>query len=59
MKRILESVLGLMGITDVESVYAEGLNMGEETRTTSLGDAQLTIQHLLTEKPAEVKHEAA
>ena len=55
----LESVLGLMGITDVESVYAEGLNMGEETRTGSLDDAQLTIQHLLDEIPAEVKYAVA
>ena len=55
----LKSVLGLMGITDVETVYAEGLNMGDETRTGSLGDAELTIRHLLTEMPAEVKHAAA
>ena len=28
----LKSVLGLMGIQSVETIFAEGLNMGEETR---------------------------
>lgn len=32
--------LGLIGITDVEFVYAEGLNMGEDVKATSLQSAQ-------------------
>ena len=31
----LKSMLGLMGITDVDVVYAEGLNMGEEQRAAA------------------------
>ena len=53
------SVLGLMGITDVETVYAEGLNMDNETRAASLEAARLNIQNLLTEIPPEVSHAAA
>ena len=55
----LKSVLGLMGITDVETVYAEGLNMDNETRAASLDAARLNIQNLLTEMPPEVSHAAA
>lgn len=35
----LKSMLGLMGITDVNVVYAEGLNMGEATRDAALKEA--------------------
>jgi hypothetical protein len=48
-----------MGITDVETDYAEGLNRGNETRAASLDAARLNIQNLLTEMPPEVSHAAA
>ncbi len=35
----VRNFLGFIGITDVEFVYAEGLNMGEETKATSLKNA--------------------
>lgn len=35
----LKSMLGLMGIKDVDVVYAEGLNMGEATRDAALKEA--------------------
>ncbi len=55
----LRAVLGLMGVTDVESVYAEGLNMGDETRSAGLAEAQSTINMLATGRTPEVSHEAA
>jgi FMN-dependent NADH-azoreductase len=38
--------LGFIGITDVEFVYAEGLAMGEETRTAALDAAGKRIEQL-------------
>ena len=35
----LKSMLGLMGIKDVDVVYAEGLNMGEAKRGAALKEA--------------------
>lgn len=35
----LKSMLGLMGIKDVDVVYAEGLNMGDATRGAALKEA--------------------
>ncbi len=55
----LMSVLGLMGITDVETVYAEGLNMGEEARSASLAEARSSINMLATDRALEVSREAA
>ncbi|MCO7232526.1 MULTISPECIES: FMN-dependent NADH-azoreductase [unclassified Cobetia] len=39
----LKSMLGLMGITDQHFVYAEGLNMGDESRAASLAEAKAAI----------------
>jgi FMN-dependent NADH-azoreductase len=36
--------LGFLGITDVEFVYAEGLNMGEAPKKAALEQAQGAIQ---------------
>ena len=36
----LKTFLGFVGITDIEFVYAEGLNMGEETRNNALTRAR-------------------
>ncbi|RUR39075.1 FMN-dependent NADH-azoreductase [Vreelandella populi] len=43
----LKSMLGLMGITDVEVVYAEGLNMGEAQRDAALKEAFQAIDQLV------------
>ena len=55
----LRAVLGLMGITDVETVYAEGLDMGEKARSTSLAEARSAISMLAMDRTLEVRHEAA
>ncbi|HCZ9273646.1 TPA: FMN-dependent NADH-azoreductase [Vibrio alginolyticus] len=36
----LRTVLGFVGITDVEFVYAEALNMGEDAAATGISEAQ-------------------
>ena len=38
--------LGFIGITDVEFVYAEGLNMGEDTRNKALAEAKERLVEL-------------
>lgn len=38
--------LGFIGITDVEFVYAEGLNMGEESKSTALAEAHKAVAEL-------------
>ncbi|WP_249975775.1 FMN-dependent NADH-azoreductase [Vreelandella olivaria] len=43
----LKTMLGLMGITDVNVVYAEGLNMGEQQRTAALKEAFQAIDQLV------------
>ncbi|MGO3701203.1 MULTISPECIES: FMN-dependent NADH-azoreductase [Halomonas] len=43
----LKSMLGLMGITDVDVVYAEGLNMGEEQRAAAQKEAFQAIDQLV------------
>jgi len=55
----LRAVLGLLGITDVEIVYAEGLNMGDKARSASLAEARSTISMLAMDRILEVNHEAA
>lgn len=39
----LKHMLGLIGIKDVETIYAEGLNMGDERKQQSLKEAQQAI----------------
>ena len=41
--------LHFIGITDVEFVYAEGLNLGAERKAAALSQAQQTIDDLLSE----------
>ncbi|MBT2772172.1 NAD(P)H-dependent oxidoreductase [Halomonas sp. ISL-60] len=43
----LKTMLGLMGITDVDVVYAEGLNMGDQHRATALKEAFQAIDQLV------------
>ncbi|MDP5291913.1 FMN-dependent NADH-azoreductase [Oceanimonas sp. CHS3-5] len=42
----LETVLGFMGITEVEFVYAEGLNMGGDAREAGLNGARQRLAEL-------------
>lgn len=39
----LKVMLGFMGLNDVQFVFAEGLNMGDDSRTASLSAAQASI----------------
>ena len=39
----LRSVFGLLGITDIEFVRAEALNMGAERRAEAMGNARRAI----------------
>ena len=53
----LKMALGLIGITDVEFIYAEGLAMGRQAERTALEDAYLSIQTALdpvTDDPRRV-----
>ena len=38
--------LGFIGITDVEFIYAEGLNMGDEAKSNALASAQRELEKL-------------
>jgi FMN-dependent NADH-azoreductase len=42
----LKSVLGFLGMTDIEFVYAEGLAMGQESATKGFDDARAQIEAL-------------
>jgi len=44
--------LGFLGLDDVEFVYAEGLNMGEESKQNALNDAHATIEQLIVPQRA-------
>ncbi|MDJ0958162.1 MAG: FMN-dependent NADH-azoreductase [Arenicellales bacterium] len=55
----LRNVLGLMGIIDIETIHAEGLNIGDDIRDASLTLAHDNIQTLVTDRKPEVHHAAA
>lgn len=44
---LVRHFLGFIGITDVEFVYAEGLNMGDDTKEQAMNDAGLKIESLV------------
>lgn len=46
MTPYLHTVLGFVGITDVEFVYAEALNMGEDAAAKGISDAQSQLATL-------------
>jgi len=45
----LRNFLGLMGITDVEFIYAEGLAMGDVSRQKGLAEAQQAVARIVTQ----------
>lgn len=55
----LTSVLGLIGITDVETIFAEGLNKGGDSRQQSINAAIEQVRELTVNKLEEHHHAAA
>lgn len=43
----LKGVFGLMGMTDVEFIYAEGVNMGAERATAAFDEAASQIEDVV------------
>jgi FMN-dependent NADH-azoreductase len=43
----LQSIFGLMGITDIEFIYAEGLNMGEQVAQQAWNQAEQQLHALV------------
>lgn len=39
----MQTILGFMGMTDVEFIYAEGLALGEESRTKAIASAEAAV----------------
>lgn len=50
----LKTVLGFLGMSDVEFIYAEGLGMGPDAEAQGLASARAQIQQLLQAEPATV-----
>lgn len=48
----LKTVLGFLGMTDVEFIYAEGLNMGPEAEAAGVAAAQASIGRIVEEVAA-------
>lgn len=46
----LKHMLGLIGIKDVEAIYAEGLNMGDERKAQSLDEARQAIGNYVSSR---------
>ncbi|WP_419533377.1 hypothetical protein [Endozoicomonas sp.] len=44
---MLNSYLSFIGIQDVEFVYAEGLNMGDDIKAQAVNDAEVEIDNLV------------
>lgn len=42
----VRNFLGFIGITEIEFVYAEGLNMGDDSRSSSLAAAQSELARI-------------
>jgi len=45
-----------MGIVSVDTVFAEGLNMGEEVREKSLAEAMTEATNLVVDNPVEANY---
>ena len=55
----LTAVLGLMGIEVAETVYAEGLNMGEDIRAAALNEAHTVVSNLFDRTQQEARYAVA
>ncbi len=55
----LASILGLMGIESVDTIFAEGLNMGGDTREKSVDGALAEVKRLVSSNHGEYENEAA
>jgi len=55
----IEAILGLVGINDVKTVFAEGLAMGEEHRLAGLDGARSEIAALAGQPQHEVSYASA
>ena len=55
----LKGILGLMGITDVEMVYAENLARGGEVRENSINTARRLIEEIVGDTVPEVQYASA
>ena len=55
----LNSVLGLMGVTDVETIFAEGLNMGGGARQKSIEAAMAQVRELSINENEAYEYAAA
>lgn len=47
----LKTMFGFLGITDVEFIFAEGLNMGDGARTKGIEQAETVLQSLVSHSP--------
>lgn len=55
----MKSILGLMGITEVDTIFAEGLNQGGESRQESIKEAMAQVRNLLGDGQEEREYAAA
>ncbi|MCG8433135.1 MAG: NAD(P)H-dependent oxidoreductase [Gammaproteobacteria bacterium] len=55
----LISILSLMGITDVKTVYAEGLNMGDSKKRAGLAEARQSMESLVKDAKEETSYASA
>jgi FMN-dependent NADH-azoreductase len=44
----LRAIFGFIGITEIEFIHAEGLNMNDESRSLSITNAQSAIQAMIS-----------
>ena len=55
LSEYLKTILGFLGINDVEIVFAQGFNMGVELRGASLISAKLKIAEIVNQLKQDVK----
>lgn len=52
----LEAILGLIGIENLKTIFAEGLAMGEDNRHDSINEARAVIASLVDQSSQEVRY---
>jgi FMN-dependent NADH-azoreductase len=55
----LKTVLGFLGLTDIEFVYAEGLSMGPDAERQAYADAMAQIRDVVGRSTATIEARAA